>query len=194
MADSSAFVVKAPFKDSPTGDCILQTPDGTHFVVHRLVLSLASQVWNDMFSLPQAPEGSSITRPIIPVEEDPETLEALLTMVYPLPPPRIKSYDQATLLVQACDKYFIDVSQLDNILHKVLRTTAALEADPLGVYALAWRLGLDDETKEASRYTHHLNLKDPKVKSDLIRRSGSVNSLLALWDLRLQREAALDEL
>ncbi|KIO20621.1 hypothetical protein M407DRAFT_29728 [Tulasnella calospora MUT 4182] len=194
MAESSAFVVKAPFNDSSTGDCVLQTPDGTQFVVHRLVLSLASQIWNNMFSLPQGSEGSSDTHPVIPVEEDPETMEALLTMVYPLSPPRINSYDLATRLVQACDKYFIDVFRLDTILYKVLRTTAALEADPLGVYALAWRLGMDDEAKIASRYTHRLDLNDPKVKSDLIRRSGSVNSLLALWDLRLRRETALHDL
>ncbi|KAG9038029.1 hypothetical protein FS837_001321 [Tulasnella sp. UAMH 9824] len=194
MAEPSIFLVKAPFNDSPTGDCILQTPDGTQFVVHRVILSLASSIRNDMFSLPQASEGSSGTRPIIPVEEDPETLQALLTMVYPLPPPQISSYDLATRLVQACDKYFIDVSRLDTILHKVLLTTDALEADPLGVYALAWRLGISDEAKVASRYTHRLDLNHPKVKSDLIRRSGSVNSLLALWDLRLRRETALDYL
>ncbi|KAG8906499.1 hypothetical protein FRC01_007996 [Tulasnella sp. 417] len=194
MAESSAFVVKAPFNDSPTGDCILQTPDGTEFVVHRLILSLASPIWSDMFSLPQASEGASSTRPVIPVEEDPETMEALLTMVYPIPPPRINSYDLATKLVQACDKYFIDVSRLDATLYKVFRTTAALEADPLGVYALAWRLGMDEEAKVASRYTHRLDLNDPKVQSDLIRRSGSVKSLVALWDLRLRRECALDDL
>lgn len=188
------FIVRAPFNDTSGGDCILQTPDGARFVVHRVILSLASPIWNDMFSLPQASESPSSTRPVIPVEEDPATMEALLTMLYPLPSPRISSYDQAAKLVQACDKYFINVSRLDTVLHKVLRTTAALEADPLGVYALAWRLGMDDEARTASRYTHRLDLNDPKVKSDLIRRSGSVNALLALWDLRLRRENALDDL
>ncbi|KAG9038028.1 hypothetical protein FS837_001320 [Tulasnella sp. UAMH 9824] len=194
MAEPSEFLVKAPFNDSPSGDCILQTPDGTQFVVHCLILSLASPIWKDMFSLPQASEGSSATRPVIPVEEDPETVQALLTMVYPLPPPHISSYDLATRLVQACDKYFIDISRLDTILYKVLRTTAALEADPLGVYALAWRLGMEDEAKIASRHTHRTDLSDPKVRSNVIRRSGSVNSLAALWDLRFERENALDDL
>lgn len=194
QAVTGPFIVRAPFNDTSGGDCILQTPDGARFVVYRVILSLASPIWNDMFSLPQASESPSSARPVIPVEEDPGTMESLLTMLYPLPSPRISSYDQAAKLVQACDKYFIDVSRLDTVLHKVLRTTAALEADPLGVYALAWRLGMDDEAKNASRHTHRLDLNDPKVKSDLIRRSGSVNSLLALWDLRLQRENALDDL
>ncbi|KAG8920073.1 hypothetical protein FRC00_010521 [Tulasnella sp. 408] len=164
MAESSAFLVKAPFNDSSTGDCILQTPDGTQFIVHRVVLSLASPIWNDMFSIPQASEGSSGPRPVIPVEEDPETMQALLTMVYPLPPPQISSYDLATRLVQACDKYFIDISRLDTILYKVLRTTAALEADPLGVYALAWRLGMNDEAKVASR-SNQTSYEDREVST-----------------------------
>lgn len=144
MTEPSAFVVKASFNRSAIGDCIL--PTSNQFVVHRQVLSLASLIWDEMFSL-QTSEGSSGTRPVIPVEEDPETIQALLTMVYPLPPPHITSYDLEARPVQACDRYFIDISRLDTILYKVLPTTAALEADPLDVYALAWRLGMDDEAK-----------------------------------------------
>ncbi|KAG8993634.1 hypothetical protein FRB90_000648, partial [Tulasnella sp. 427] len=168
------------------------TPDSTQFVVHRIILSLASPIWKDMFSIPQPPDSGQNPLPIIPVEEDPQTLETLLTVIYPLPSPRISSYDEAIKLVQACDKYFIDTSRLDTVLHKVLRTKAALEADPLGVYALAWRLGLEEEAITASRYTHLLDLNDPSIKSELLRRSGSADPLLALWDLRLQREKALD--
>ncbi|KAG8949879.1 hypothetical protein FRC04_008182 [Tulasnella sp. 424] len=191
-SNSTSFVVKPPFHSDSPGDCIIQTADGTQFVVYRVILSLASSVWNDMFSLPQSSEGLSGEHPVIPVDEDPETMETLLTMLYPMQPPRIESYDLAIKLVQACDKYFINPSRLSAFLHSILRTTDALEKNPLGVYALAWRLQMEEELKIASRYTHCLDLYDQGVVTELMRRAGSLNAVMALWDLRRRRETALD--
>lgn len=193
-AKASLFTVKPPFHSDSPGDCIIQTADGTQFVVYRVILSLASSVWNDMFSLPQSSEGFSGEHPVIPVEEDPETMETLLTMLYPMEPPRIESYDLAIKLVQACDKYFVNMERLSTFLHDVLRATAALETDPLGVYALAWRLKMEEEVKIASRYTHRLDLYNQGVVEDLMRRSGSLSAVMALWDLRRRRETAVDSL
>lgn len=189
---TSPFVVKPPFHSDSPGDCIIQTADGTQFVVYRVVLSLASSVWNDMFSLPQSSEAFSGEHPVIPVDEDPETMETLLTMLYPMQPPHVESYDLAIKLVQACDKYFINTPRLATFLHDILRATDPLENNPLGVYALAWRLQMEEEVKIASRYTHRLDLYDQGVVEDLVRRTGSIKAVMALWDLRRRREAALD--
>ncbi|KAG9031367.1 hypothetical protein FS837_002983 [Tulasnella sp. UAMH 9824] len=190
--NASTFVVKPPFHSDSPGDCIIQTADGTQFVVYRVILSLASSVWNDMFSLPQSSEAPSEEHPVIPVDEDPETMETLLTMLYPMQPPRIESYDLAIKLVQACDKYFINSSRLSTFLHDILRSTHALENDPLGVYALAWRLQMEEEVKIASRYTHRLDLYDQRVVEELMRRTGGLNAVMALWEMRRRREAAVD--
>ncbi|KAG8906225.1 hypothetical protein FRC00_012742 [Tulasnella sp. 408] len=133
-----------------------------------------------MFALPQpGGETSSLTSelPTIPVEEDAQTLQTFLTMLYPLDPPVVKSYGLAMKLIMSSD---------------MLATPEALRRDPLGVYALAWRLGLEEEAKTASRYTHRIDLRNPAVKQALMTRSGSVEALLALWDMRLQREEQLD--
>ncbi|KAG8949219.1 hypothetical protein FRC00_008219 [Tulasnella sp. 408] len=188
----STFVVKAPFHSDSPGDCIIQTADGTQFVVYRVILSLASSVWNDMFSLPQSSEALSGERPVIPVDEDPETMETLLTMLYPMQPPRIESYDLAIKLVQACDKYFINSTRLSTFLHDILRSTRAMENNPLGVYALAWRLEMEEEVKIASRYTHQLDLYDQRVVEELMRRTGGLNAVMALWEMRRRREVAVD--
>lgn len=38
----------APFDESSTGDCILQTSDGVQYKAHRTLLALASPVFRDM--------------------------------------------------------------------------------------------------------------------------------------------------
>lgn len=182
------YQVKPPFGPDSTGDCILRTRDGTVFKVVRSVLSLASPVFGDMFGLP----GDQDQIPTIDVQEDPETMETLLELLYPQEPPNIASYDLAVKLIAACDKYFIDVMRLRYFLYNILASPGAPEKDPLSVYAICWRLRLEQETKTASRYTHHIDITQPTVKADLIRRAGSINALLALWDLRLRREMQLE--
>lgn len=122
------------------------------------------------------------------------TIYTLLVMLYPMEPPVISDYDLACKLVAACDKYFINVFRLRAFLYDVLSSPAASEKDPMGVYALCWRLGRENEAKKASRFTHSIDISNPQMKLDLIQRSGSLNSLLALWDMRLRRETALENL
>ncbi|KAG8895428.1 hypothetical protein FRC01_012368, partial [Tulasnella sp. 417] len=194
---STNTIVKAPFDASSVGDCFLRSSDGANFKASRVILSIASPFFRDMFALPQPGDETSNTTselPVIPVEEDAQTLETFLTMLYPLDPPVIQSYEVATKLVRACDKYLISPLRLKACLRDMLATPEALKRDPLGVYALAWRLGLEEEAKTASRYTHRMNLRHPQVKQDLITRSGGVEALLALWDMRLQREEQLDRI
>ncbi|KAJ7911889.1 hypothetical protein B0H13DRAFT_2327867 [Mycena leptocephala] len=62
-----SFVVQAPF-DSPTADVILSSSDGVNFRAHRVVLSLLSPVFGDMFQLPQPRGDTSI--PQIHLAED----------------------------------------------------------------------------------------------------------------------------
>ncbi|KAG8895029.1 hypothetical protein FRC01_012611, partial [Tulasnella sp. 417] len=106
--------------------------------------------------------------------------------------PRIESYDLAIKLIQACDKYFISMPMILNLIRNSLLTDEALEKDPLGVYALAWRLKMEDNVKLASRYTHRVDLYDQRVVEKLMQRTGGLDAVMALWDMRRRREAALD--
>lgn len=188
------IIPKSPYDLSSPGDCVLCSSDGVQFKVYRNILSLASTVFADMFSMPQPSTTSELSNSdAIQLTEDSHVLHALLTLLYPIDLPIIDSYDLAADLIVACDKYGINVNLLKPHLNQSLQNKEGLGTDPLGVYAVAWRLGLEEDAKHASRYTHNLNLSDPTLRDNLIRRSGGISALLALHDLRLEREKALDD-
>jgi hypothetical protein len=73
------------FNDSPTADIILRsggTKAAVEFRAHRAILSIASPVFETMFSLPQP--GAEKTLPVCDLSEDSNTLQALLKFVYPV--------------------------------------------------------------------------------------------------------------
>ncbi|KAG9010654.1 hypothetical protein FRB94_010131 [Tulasnella sp. JGI-2019a] len=199
-SDPGPIVVEAPFNE--LGDCILQCPDGTRFKVFRNILSLSSPFFYDLFNLPQEPnQNKSSTSSVddggmlvIDVSEDPRTLYTLLRLLYPTDVPIIDCYGLATSLIEACDKYFIRLDRLraSPSLRNLMIKPALLKEHGLRAYALAWRLGLEDEAKTASRYLHSVDIKDRQIIADLNGRAGTMGALLALWDLRLRREEALD--
>lgn len=72
------------FDKSPTADIVLRSggPDIVEFRAHRTILSIASPVFETMFSLPQP--GAEKSLPVCDLSEDPNTLQALLKFVYPV--------------------------------------------------------------------------------------------------------------
>ena len=72
------------FSNSPTADIILRSggPKIVEFMTHRVILSIASPVFETMFSLPQPGTGKSL--PVCDLSEDANTLEALLRLIYPV--------------------------------------------------------------------------------------------------------------
>jgi len=202
QVEPQGFAAK-PFDGESRGDCILLSSDGVRFKVFRIILSLASPVFHSMFDLPQ---GTSVRRgirealpraeeiPTIPVSETSSTLTTLFLLLYPARVVTIDSHDLAVEVIKAYDKYDIDIHSLKPYLHDGLLSAEGLQSDPLGVYAIAWRLCMKEEALNASRYLHNTDLNDESVKRDLIARAGDLDALLSLWDLRLRREMALDGL
>ncbi|KAG8918108.1 hypothetical protein FRC00_012863, partial [Tulasnella sp. 408] len=198
MAETSSakFTVQHPFDAESTGDCILRACDGTEFKVSRLVLTLASSVFHDMFALPPVTsEGKDQTEvPVIPVEEDAPTLQALLQMIYPIDPPHITSLQLAQKLVTACDKYFISTTKLRLYLRDALNDDKVLKEDPLACYALLWKIGWEEGAIKASRYTHTFQLADSVIAKKLVEQAGDLEALLRLLRMRDSREEGLDDL
>lgn len=75
------------------GDVILRStkastdsdqPHFVHFKVRKAILSWQSDVFDTMFSLPQPSEksGSALELPIIDLQDDPDDLAALLTVLH----------------------------------------------------------------------------------------------------------------
>ncbi|KAF7350681.1 BTB domain-containing protein [Mycena sanguinolenta] len=77
---SSGFVISSPFDDTDA-DVILRSSDGVDFHVYRLVLSLASSVFKDMFGFPQP--NSEATIPTVQVTESALILDMALRFWYP---------------------------------------------------------------------------------------------------------------
>lgn len=75
------------WKNPSDADVILRASGGKELHAHKLVLSLASPVFRDMFSVPQPSIGSSRT-PMVDVDDLPEALRMFLQIIYPIPNPQ----------------------------------------------------------------------------------------------------------
>ncbi|KAG8961413.1 hypothetical protein FRC00_012311 [Tulasnella sp. 408] len=193
---TTKFVISSPFDSESVGDCIVRTPDGVEFKVAKVILYMGSTIFRDMFDMPPVTRAdeSEASLPVVPVEEDPETIQVLLQMLYPIEPPPISTLSLAKKLATACDKYFVNPIKVQLHLKKILGDKQSLKEDPLGCYALSWRLGLEEEAIAASRYLHHVDISDGNIAKEIISQSGNVEALNRLWDLKFRREQGLDEI
>ena len=142
--------------DWPDGDVILRSthPTGSRdFRVHKLFLSYASPVFRDMFKLPQ-PSSPASEVDIVDLADPPQVLELILRFVYPCPSPVISDLTLLPEVLILADKYDIEVvrSGLRPSLTNLAKT------EPLRAYAIACRLGLEDEMKIASSHTLSINI------------------------------------
>lgn len=88
--------------DAPDADAILRSPDGKEFRVHRLVLSLASPVFQGMFGLPQSTNNPSEI-PTIDIPKSSDILQPFIQYLYPRPPPKIPDIAVWTALYTITD-------------------------------------------------------------------------------------------
>ncbi|KZT69319.1 hypothetical protein DAEQUDRAFT_757084 [Daedalea quercina L-15889] len=136
----------------PDADTILCSPDNTHFRVHRQILSIASPIFETMFSLPQPPPTSlPETLPLVEVEEDARTLEDLLRIFYPVRDPQLTIYlftdwQHISSVTRAALKYEI----VQAVEFMKARLTAGVECSPLEVFCMACKHGLESIAKIAA--------------------------------------------
>jgi hypothetical protein len=151
--------------DASDVDIILRSSDGKEFHVHRLILSLASTVFQAMFSLPQPTQPpSQITT--IDIPESSSTLRPFLQHLYPQLPPRITDLAMWEALYTLADKY--DAEAVTESLKGML-VPRFLESSPLRVYALASHWGLEEVAKVASTRTLTIDFKDfPREDAELM--------------------------
>ncbi|KAF9644737.1 hypothetical protein BDM02DRAFT_3121402 [Thelephora ganbajun] len=141
----------------PDGDIILRAThatDSRDFRVHKIFLSFASPVFREIFQLPQ-PSSATSSIDTIDVIGPPQALEVILRFIYPsADPPTINDLTLLSQVLVLADKYDIGVarSRLRTSLVRFART------EPLRVYAIACRLGFEDEMKIASSRTTSIHL------------------------------------
>jgi len=177
MSDASEDDSEAPQYDipakfrNPKGDVILRSSEGLDFRVHRIILSEASTVFEDMFHNPppvmmgneEAKDGAQI----VIMEESAFVIGTLLQLSYPVEDPVIQQLDQLRPVLSALIKY-----QMDGIrsgwIKKMLSSVA--ESEPWGVYATALSMGrvschykMVDEVRLAARITLRHPIGGPMV-------------------------------
>jgi hypothetical protein len=150
-ADDADIILRASRCDMPRD-----------FRVHRIILSIASPVFKDMFSVPQPvslapPEEATI--PIIGVDDTPEDLEVFLRVIYPFGLPTMPTLDAISRALVILDKYQVQGGSLQ-LLRSLLVSPEFLKSDPIGVYSLACGWGFKEEADLAAPYTSSLDVLD----------------------------------
>jgi hypothetical protein len=123
--------------------------------VHSPILSLASPLWRRMIADTTASRSTRCGEPtegrrelILP--EPYEVLKLLLLSIYPNTSPPALSLKAIVPVLEACLKYRLSGSL--KLFRGMLLTTSFLLKDPIRVFSIAARFGLDDEAREASGY------------------------------------------
>jgi BTB/POZ domain len=136
-------------------DVILRSIDRVNFRVHKSVLATSSPFFDDMFTLREPTNAETIDGlPVVDLSEDAETLDSLMSMLYPVPPEIPKTNDNILALLAASQKFEMDSVQSSiraQVKHKGLLSPKGAEA--FRVYALACQKKLIPEMKTAAYLT-----------------------------------------
>ena len=159
------------FFTTDDGDVILRAgtdPGSKHdFRIHKLILSLASPVFKDMFSFPQPPNQNKIEQPDIPivdVPDSPQVLDTILRFVYPgVELPKFTDLSLLSALLSAADKY--NIASMLPVLRDALN--AFIPENSFSVYATACRFGFSEEAKAAAMVSTPLTMLDRKYEEEV---------------------------
>ncbi|KAJ6493254.1 hypothetical protein C8R45DRAFT_989231 [Mycena sanguinolenta] len=153
-SSSSSFIASAPFDDGDA-DVILRSSDGVDFHVYRLVLSLASSVFKDMFAFPQPNSQSTI--PEVQVSESAFTLDMALRFWYPgAEPAAVRTIDDFRQILEVLVMKY-NVQSVIPLAKKHLREY--LQRHPVGVFSIASRHEWKDIALEAAKCSLRLPLR-----------------------------------
>ncbi|PIL24831.1 hypothetical protein GSI_12717 [Ganoderma sinense ZZ0214-1] len=149
----TAREAEAPF-NREDADFVLRTADGVHFRVFRTILMLASGGFAGMLDVPQPPTaaGSEETEtPGVDVSEDSETMDTFLRICYPHVASDIEvgSLSHLRKVLKAGQKY--DAAPVVDVMRRALVQPRFIDDNPLVVFAIACRLDLEEEAKEAAK-------------------------------------------
>lgn len=153
--------IHSPFDQPQNADIILRSSNDEDFYTRRILLSLASDVFESMFTLPQAhgePQGKiqQDDPPIVPLAEGSNTIYQLLRWLDPRCTPSLELED-VQLALGAADKY-----NMQGVVHHVgqvlMKATQYIKTDAIRMYAIAIRFGFHELARDAAKESLHLSL------------------------------------
>ncbi|THH29684.1 hypothetical protein EUX98_g4497 [Antrodiella citrinella] len=134
-----------PFDNTDT-DLILQSSDAVQFSVYKVILSLASPVFHDMFVLGSPIQGPSGDIPILQLPESSDLLDKFLRLVYPIENPSLVKISDVADALEVSLKY----QTLAVTIHLSSLLRGFIDDSPLAVFAVSCRLDLEFEAKMAA--------------------------------------------
>ncbi|KAJ8481259.1 hypothetical protein ONZ51_g6109 [Trametes cubensis] len=150
-------VAPAPFNDG-AADLVIKTAAETEFMVYRSILAAASPVLANRIATAaeraaaEAPQAAPGSRLQIDLPESDFVLETLLRFIYPIPDPVLPDLDDiADVYDAAANRY--SVACAVSALKTALASPRFLDVEPVRIYALAKRFGIDDLASIATRAT-----------------------------------------
>ncbi|KAF8150086.1 hypothetical protein B0H34DRAFT_732383 [Crassisporium funariophilum] len=166
--DGPIFSTAASPFDDPKADLILRSSDGVHYYIHKLLLSLVSPVFDDMFTIyGDSPQDTYDNRPLVAVDDDSSRLFRLLSWCDPRCIRPTTSLQDLQIVLEMADKYSMD-SIVRHIRETILTSTTIIQSAPLKVYAIAIRFRMEDLATKAARETLRLDsLHDHKPIPEL---------------------------
>ncbi|KAF8986377.1 hypothetical protein BDQ17DRAFT_1492878 [Cyathus striatus] len=133
-------VAAGPFDNENGADLIIRSSDNVQFYVHKLILSLASSFFRDMFSLPQNGDHNG-SLSMLEMSEASSTVDKILRLCYPVHDPVINEWVPAVGILQAVIKYQMD----EAISIMTERFKLFIPLSPGGVYGFACRPAVSSE-------------------------------------------------
>jgi len=135
-------------------DVVIRAAGALDFRAHKLILSLVSPIFKDMFTIPQPPTDTPDTIPHVDVDESAETWENILRTIYPMPHPTIDNLDDLESLLLAAKKY--EMQLLIDVHKKGLENPTFVRDAPLHLYVIACACGLEDQARSVARNSEFL--------------------------------------
>lgn len=145
-----------PFDNPRRADVILRSSDLVDFHVYKLILSLASPVFETMFTLPTTSSSDTMMADdddhrhglsVVNLTEDSCTLDAILRACYPNVGPHLDGLDAVFRILQAAEKY--EIRAFDDLAKA--RMESFVEAEPVRAYVIACRFGFKEVAVRAAR-------------------------------------------
>ena len=159
-ADDADIILRASRCDAPR-----------EFRIHKIILSIASPVFKDMFGIPQPAPSTTTTGatiPVIDLDDTPEDLETFLRMIYPFGFPAMSTLDEISRALAILDKYQVQGASL-NPLRSLLVSPEFLKNNPVQVYSLACGWKFKEEADIAAPYTTFRDVLTSVRTEDILR-------------------------
>ena len=152
-AKSAAVPLSTVFR-ADDADVVIRAAETLDFRAHKLILSLVSPIFKDLFTNPRPSTGTLLH---VAVDESAETWENILRTIYPMMPhPTITDLNDLGPLLFAAKEY--EMQPLIDVHKTGLENLAFIQEDPLRLYDIACACGLEDQAKYVARNSELLKV------------------------------------